>query len=120
MLDIITSCTIEDCNELQGELSTLRYITGDVDAVRTALYALTEMDGVIANLGAKVADLQNECEILKQMAQALDKANLCYTGSENRICSYAEQGVVKFEAKDLKTVNLTGISGVLGNNDRIR
>ncbi|MBQ0028682.1 MAG: hypothetical protein KBS96_08795 [Lachnospiraceae bacterium] len=116
MLDIITNYTTEDCNQLLGEFVTLREITGEVEGVRTALFALAAdgLEEVIARLGAEVANLGEESEILKQMAQALDKINLCYQNGENRICDYAESGVIQFAPKELKTVNLSEIAELFG------
>lgn len=116
MLDIITSYTTEDCNQLLGEFGELRGIAAEVEGVRTALFALAapDLDGVISRLAAVAGEIGNEGDVMKQMAQALDKINLCYTSGESKICGYAESGVIKFTPKELKTIDLATIAGMFG------
>lgn len=116
MLDIITSCTIEQSYGLQNEVNSLRYIRGDVESVRSSLYSLTQMDGIISRLGASLGRLEQECNSLRQMGQALEKINYCYITNENKLISNAEQSVVRYTRRNLASVDLTSISGMIDGN----
>lgn len=116
MLDIFTNCTIEQSYGLQSELSSLRYIRSDVESVRSNLYSLTQMDGIIARLNGVIGTLESECDSLRQMGQAMDKINYCYINNENRLINNAEQSMVIYRRRNLTAVNLTGIANVLEDN----
>ncbi|MCQ2498906.1 MAG: hypothetical protein MJ133_07960 [Lachnospiraceae bacterium] len=113
MFDILTNHTIEDCNELMDEVNFLRKLIADAESAKKNLGALTQMEQVQASLKAVIQSMEDETHILKLMAQALDKINYAYVNTENKICDYAELGVIQYTRRDLRSVDLNQISSML-------
>lgn len=115
MFDIFTNYTIEDCNELTNWVNDFRYLILDAESAKSNLGSLTQMEQIISRLTYAIRDMEDENQILKQMAQALDKINYDYINTENRICENVEQSVIRYTRRDLKSVDLIEISSMLGD-----
>lgn len=100
MFSIKTDAIIDSCTQLESHTAVLRQLNMDLEDVIRNLGSLSLLEEQTARLKNQKEELGEEQRSLWQMAQGLDKAVLYYIHCENRICDYAEEGVVRFMRRE--------------------
>lgn len=100
MFSVKTDVIIDSCTQLESYAVVLQQLNMDLEGVIRNLGSLSSLEEQIDRLKRQKEVLEEEQRNLWQMAQGLDKAALYYIHCENRICNYAEEGVIRFERKE--------------------
>ncbi len=113
MFSVITGQVIQECNQLEKQVSELYEETAELEHVVRELKNLSGMDNVIAGLMDCHAQMEFEDMVLKQMAQGLHKSIVNYMQCENRICDDAEQNVIVYERQEIGVNDFSSVTDIL-------
>lgn len=113
MFSVITDQVIQECNQLEKQVSELYEQTAELEQAVKELKGLSGMDNVIAGLMACHSQMEFEDMVLRQMAQGLHKTVVNYMQCENRICDDAEQNVIIYERQEIGVNDFSGVTDIL-------
>lgn len=107
MFEITTNYTIEECNELHGQVQQYRYIASEIEAVKNGVSLLSGMEEILERMQRAMWKIGEEISVYDQMTQALDKINYFYLTNENRIVNNAEQSEIVYNRARVERIDLS-------------
>ena len=113
MFSINTSHTIEECINLEGQVSEMSEQMMELEQIIRVLGSLSCMEEPIAQLKSQLQNMDEEHYIMRQMMQGLNKISLYYIKCENRICDNGEQSTRYYPRQDIGVNDLSGWKDLL-------
>lgn len=114
MFNVIAEQMVQECNHMERETLELSAQGIKLDEAISELKSLSAMGEAVTRLEHLRVQLDTEDMILRQMAQALNKALLYYINCENRVCGNAEQSVVTYAQRKAGMNRFSAIADILG------
>ncbi len=113
MFNVMAEQMVQECNRMERETSELSAQGMELDGAISELKSLSAMGEAVTKLEHLRVQLDTEDMILRQMAQALNKALLYYMSCENRVCGNAEQSVVTYAQRETGMNRFSAIADIL-------
>lgn len=113
MFAINTGQAIEECGNLESQVSDLFEQIMELEQVVRNLNTLSGMEEPIAKLRNQLGCMIEEHCILRQMMQGLNKISLYYMKCENRICDNGEQSTIRYTRREIGVNDFSSIANLL-------
>ena len=113
MFSIIVDQAIQDCSQLEIQVSELFVQMIELEQAIKELRSLSDMEGTIARLEHQYSEMDFQYTVLRQMMLALNKTILNYMSCENRICDTGEQNVILYARQEIGVNDFSDISNIL-------
>lgn len=113
MFSIIVDQAIQDCSQLEKQVSELFGQMMELEHAVKELRSLSCMEEPVARLKRQYSEMEFQYKVLRQMMLALNKTILNYMSCENRICDNGEQNVVLYARQEIGVNDFSNISNIL-------
>lgn len=113
MFSAKTNLMIEECNNLEGQVTGVREYIYELEHVVSILNTLSDLEDPIARIRNQIKLLTEEHDIMHQMMQGLNKISLDYINCENRICDNGDQSIIRYERQQIGITDYTIIGDIL-------
>lgn len=113
MFSILINQAIQDCNNLEKQISELYDQMMELEQAIRELRTLSCMEEPISKLEHQYLEMDFQYAILRQMMLGLNKIILDYMNCENRICDNGEQNVTLYTRQEIGINDLSNISNIL-------
>ena len=113
MFSINTSQAIEECGNLEKQVSSMFEQILELEQVVRNLNTLSCMEKPVAQLKNQIECMEKEYRVLRQMMQGLNKISLYYMKCENRICDNGEQSTIHYARQKVGISDFSSIADLL-------
>lgn len=113
MFSIIVDQAIQECSQLEKQVSELFGQMIELEQVIRELRSLSYMEEPIARLEHQYSEIDFQNKVFRQMMLALNKTILNYMNCENRICDNGEQNVILYARQEIGVNDFSDISNIL-------
>lgn len=113
MFSIIVDQVIQDCNQLEKQVSELFMQMMELEQAKKELQSLSYMAELVARLEHQYSQMDYQYNVLRQMMFALNKTILNYLSCENRICDNSEQNVILYRRQEVGVNDFSDIYNIL-------
>ena len=113
MFSIIVDQVIQDCSQLEKQVSELFMQMMELEQAKKELQRLSYMAELVARLEHQYSQMDYQYNVLRQMMLALNKTILNYLSCENRICDNGEQNVILYRRQEIGVNDFSDIFNIL-------
>lgn len=103
----------DSCRQIEQQVRALSGVVEELERVISAVAALDGMEDIATELKKKLADVQEEEVILRQMLQVLNKILLNYVSCESRLINEFEQNTYHFHPRDIGVFQIQKVSDLI-------
>lgn len=101
------------CRQIEQQVRILSDIEDELKNVIPAVSSLKGMEDLAGQIRKKLADVQEEKLILRQMLQVLSKILMNYVSCENRLINEFEQNTYYFHPRDIGIFQIQKVSDLI-------
>lgn len=101
------------CRQIEQQVRALSSVVEEMEKIILTVAALDGMDDIAVELRTKLADIQEEEMILRQMLRVLGKILLNYVSCESRLVDEFEQNNYYFHPRDIGTFQIQKVSDLI-------
>lgn len=113
MFSIIVDQAIQECGQLEKQVSGLSGQVAELEQAMRELRSLSYMADPVARLEHQCSEMDFQNTVLRQMMLALNRTILDYMSCENRTCDNAEQNVIFYARQEIGVNDFSDISNIL-------
>ena len=101
------------CRQIEQQVRILSGIEEELKNVIPAVSSLKGMEDLVGQIRKKLADVQEEKLVMRQMLQVLSKILMNYVSCENRLINEFEQNTYYFHPRDIGIFQIQKVSDLI-------
>ena len=101
------------CHQIEQQVRILSDIEEELKNVISAVSSLAGMEDLAGQIRKKLADVQEEKLLLRQMLRVLSKILMNYVSCEYRLINEFEQNTYYFHPRDIGTFQIQKVSDLI-------